>query len=211
MSDSTAHDDRWFAAIYSRISRSGSFRREMDPWRQKLLHQARGVVLEVGAGGGQNFALYDPAITERVEAVEPNSHMRRQAEVAAQSARVPIHLTHATAEKLPFPDAMFDTVLATLVFCSVDVPLQGLREMRRVLKPAGTLLLFEHVRSPKPGWARLQDWMTPVQRRVAGNCHLNRATPDLVRRAGFIVHTEEWSGGAVHPMVLIVADRGAEG
>ncbi len=179
----------------------------MDPFRQELARAARGVVLEVGAGGGQNFGFYDPAVTERVEAVEPNAHMLRRAREAAKTARVPITLTQAPAEHLPFADATFDAALATLVFCSVDDPQQALREMRRVLKPGGTLLLFEHVRSPSRGWARLQDWLTPLQKRLAGNCHLNRDTPGLVRALGFVVQDEVWSGGAVHPLVAIIAKR----
>ncbi len=203
----TRHDDRFFAACYSRIARSRAFRRQMDPFRRALTQAARGVVLEVGAGGGQNFAFYDPAITTRVAAVEPNAHMLRRAEVAAQAARVPIQLTQAPAEDLPFADASFDAALATFVFCSVDDPARALGELRRVLKPGGTLLLFEHVRSRAPRWARVQDWLTPLQRRVAGNCHLNRATGDLVRAQGFTLTDEVWSGGGVHPLLAIIATR----
>ena len=205
--DEPTHDHRFFAACYDCLSRTRGFRAMMDPSRQQLARLARGVVLEVGAGGGQNFGFYDPAITERVEAVEPNAHMLRRATIAAQSARVPIHLTPAPAEHLPFADATFDAALVTFVFCSVDDPLQGLREMQRVLKPGGVLLLFEHVRSRTRGWARLQDALTPLQQRVAGNCHLNRPTGDIVRSLGFAIATEEWSGGAIHPTVLLIASK----
>lgn len=206
-SSTPRHDYRSFAACYDRMSRSRSFRKMTDPARQQLTQLARGVVLEVGAGGGQNFGFYEPAITERVEAIEPNAHMLRRAEVAAQSARVPIHLTAAPAEALPFADASFDAALATLVFCSVDDPARALREMRRVLKPGGALLLFEHVRSRSKGWARLQDWATPLQKRMAGNCHLNRDTGGLVRDLGFNVQSEEWSGGTLHPMIVLIAQK----
>jgi ubiquinone/menaquinone biosynthesis C-methylase UbiE len=204
-SNLSSHDNRFFAACYSRIAQTRAFRRQMDPFRQELARAARGVVLEVGAGGGQNFAFYDPAITTRVEAVEPNAHMLRRARVAAQAARVPIHLTQAPAEQLPFADATFDAALATFVLCSVDDPARALDEMRRVLRPGGTLLLFEHVRSRSPRWARVQDWLTPLQRRVADNCHLNRATGDLVRARGFTIESEVWSGGAIHPMLALIA------
>lgn len=204
---SSTHDDRFFAACYSRISQSRAFRRQFDPFRRELTQAAQGVVLEVGAGGGQNFSFYDPAITTRVEAVEPNAYMLARARQAAAEARVPIHLTAAPAEQLPFADATFDVALATFVFCSVDDPAIGLDEMHRVLKPGGTLLLFEHVRSPSRGWARLQDWLTPLQKRFAGNCHLNRPTYDTVRSQGFRVQNEIWSGGAVHPLVIIIATK----
>lgn len=201
------HDYRFFASVYDRTSRTRGFRNQMDPSRQRLTGLARGVMLEVGAGGGQNFGFYDPTITERVEAVEPNAHMLRRAEVAVKNARVPIHLTAAPAEHLPFADATFDAALATLVFCSVDDPGQGLREIARVLKPGGALLLLEHVRNPKPGWARVQTWLTPVQQRVAGNCHLNRPTNELVRDLGFAVQSQDWQGGGIHPMITLVATR----
>lgn len=201
------YDNRWFAAYYSGIARTRTFRTLMDPWRAKLIAQARGVVLEVGAGGGQNFGFYDPEITARVEATEPNAHMRRRAEHAAPSARVPIALTAAPAEALPFPDETFDAAVAAFVFCSVDDPARGLAELRRVLRPGGRLLLLEHVRSPGRAWSTVQDILTPAQRVVAGNCHLNRNTGDLVRAAGFAVVAEEWTGGALHPMIALVATR----
>lgn len=202
-----SRDYRAFAWFYRRISRSSTFRKEMDPWRQKLAQAATGTVLEIGAGGGQNFAFYDPAITSSVEAVEPNRHMLAQAKNALSSAKVPIHLQEAAVESLPFEDATFDAVLVTLVFCSVDAPDAGMREIHRVLKPSGKLLLFEHVRNPQPGWARWQDLFTPVQRRIAGNCHLNRDTGALVRSNGFMVTSEDWSGAGLHPQVAIIATR----
>jgi ubiquinone/menaquinone biosynthesis C-methylase UbiE len=202
-----SHDDRFFAACYSRISQSRAFQRQFDPFRRELTQAARGVVLEVGAGGGQNFGFYDPNITTRVEAVEPNAYMLARAQEAAAKARVSIHLTSAPAEQLPFADATFDTALATLVFCSVDDPVRGIQEMRRVLKPGGVLLLFEHVRSRSRGWARVQDWLTPLQTRFAGNCHLNRPTSEIVRAQGFAMQNEIWSGGAVHPIVVIIATK----
>lgn len=200
-------DDRWFATYYSALARTGAFRAMMDPWRASLAGQARGEVVEIGAGGGQNFGAYDPAITTRVTAVEPNGHLRRRAEAAARTAHVPITLVDAPAEALPFPDASFDTALATFVFCSVDDPARGLAEIWRVVRPGGRLLLLEHVRSQGRGWGTAQDWLTPAQRVVAGNCHLNRRTGELARAAGFAVEREEWSGGGVHPMIALVAAR----
>ena len=202
-------DNAWFARIYTRASRTQGFRAMNDPFRAQLAQLAHGEVLEVGAGGGQNFAFYDPAITTRVEAIEPNAHMLRVAQVAAPAARVPIHLQAAPAEDLPFADATFDCALATLVFCSVRDPARSLTEIRRVLRPGGTLLLLEHVRNTHNGlMAGVQTALTPAQRRLAGNCHLNRDTPAAVRAAGFAITTEEWHGGGIHPLVVLVGQTG---
>ncbi len=206
-SQDTSHDNRLFAAVYDRSSRSSYFRHDIDPRRERLAREARGVVLEIGAGGGQNFAYYRPDITERVEAIEPNRYMLSRAESVAKEAHVPIHLIQAPAERLPFGDATFDSVLATLVFCSVDDPARAFGEIARVLKPGGALLLFEHVRNSRRAWARVQGWLTPFQKRFAGNCHLNRDTPGFMRAAGFSIEQEEWSGGGIHPMVLLIARR----
>lgn len=183
------------------------FRQMTDPGRAQLAQAARGVVLEIGAGGGQNFGFYDPAITERVEAIEPNEYMRQRAARAIQAARIPIHLTDAPAEALPFADSTFDSALAVYVFCSVRDPARSLAEIERVLKPGGELLLYEHVRSHNAVWGAIQSAITPVQRLVAANCHLNRPTPTYVRAAGFTITTETWSGGGTHPTVLLIAQK----
>jgi ubiquinone/menaquinone biosynthesis C-methylase UbiE len=136
-----------FAAFYNWLMDRPLVRRWFDPLRREIIGQAHGVVLEVGAGGGQNFPFYDPARVERVEAVEPDEAMLIEARRRLATAPVPITPTHAPVESLPFPDAHFDSALATLVFCSVGDPEGGLCEIWRVLKPGGTLLLLEHVRA----------------------------------------------------------------
>jgi ubiquinone/menaquinone biosynthesis C-methylase UbiE len=142
-------------------------------------------VLEVGAGGGQNFSWYVPAQVTRVEAVEPDEAMLAEARRAQASASVPITISQARAESLPFANDQFDSVVVTMVFCSVHDPARGLREIRRVLKPGGTLLLLEHVRSHSKGIAWLQDTLVPVTTRCLGNCHWNRDTRQLILDAGF--------------------------
>jgi ubiquinone/menaquinone biosynthesis C-methylase UbiE len=151
-----------FAAMYERMSRSGPEHNFMKPLRKEVIGQAQGIVLEVGAGTGLNFALYNPEQIERVEAVEPDSAMLRYARERLKTARVAITLTQAPVEALPFADETFDSAVATLVFCSVTDPMRGLSEIRRVLKPGGTLLLIEHVRAQGAFARRLQDIITPV-------------------------------------------------
>src|SRR5207245_10701961 len=104
---------------------------------QELVGQARGFVVEVVTGGGQNFPFYDPARVVRVEAVEPDEAMLVAARRALSAALVPITLTRAPVESLPFPDGQFDSAVATLVFCSVQDPERGLREICRVLSRGG--------------------------------------------------------------------------
>jgi ubiquinone/menaquinone biosynthesis C-methylase UbiE len=147
--------------------------------------QASGIVLEIGAGTGENFSFYQKERVERVEAIEPDSAMLAYARQRLRQAAVPINLTQASSEALPFADATFDSVVITLVLCSVEDPAQSLQEVKRVLKPQGTLFLFEHVRSQKTGIADLQDALVPVTTRLFGNCHWNRDTARAVQEAGF--------------------------
>jgi ubiquinone/menaquinone biosynthesis C-methylase UbiE len=170
-----------------------------------LLGRAQGVVLEVGAGTGLNFALYAPEKVTRVEAVEPDSAMLTYARERLPLARVPLTLTQAGAEALPFADGTFDCAVATLVFCSVGDPARGFQEIRRVLKPGGTLLLLEHVRAKAHLAARLQDLLVPLTTRLAGNCHWNRDTAQAVRAAGFQVGELRQVSGWLLPMILLQA------
>ena len=110
---------------------------------------------------------------------------------------MPVRLVLASAELLPFPDSVFETVVATCVFCTVPDPERGFHEIRRVLKPEGNLRLLEHVRASSLWAARLQDRLTPAWSRVVGGCHLNRATLDTARRAGFRVDEMETRFGGV--------------
>ncbi len=196
---------KFFARIYELFSRGPSENSFMDPLRRETAGQARGLVLEIGSGNGLNFSFYDPAQVERVEAVEPDTAMLRYARQRLETARVPINLVQAAAEDLPFAAATFDTVIATLVFCSVTDPARGLQEIRRVLKPGGTLYMVEHVRSSKPLVARMQDIVTPVAKRVSGNCHWNRDTARSVTTAGLQITSQRDLNSIFMPMVVLQA------
>jgi ubiquinone/menaquinone biosynthesis C-methylase UbiE len=198
-----------FTTFYEWFAHLGQQRRLIDPLREQTAGQAFGVVLEVGAGTGLNFPFYDPGRVERVEAIEPDSAMLVHAHQRAQQATVPIVLTQAPVEALPFADATFDSVVVTLVLCSVHHPAQGMQEIKRVLKPQGALFLFEHVRSNKTVIARVQDVLVPITTHLFGNCHWNRNVEQVVEQTGFrVISRHEVDGGfSLMPHLVIQAHR----
>ena len=204
----TTTNHSFFAAMYERLSRRGPEHRFMEPLRKEVIGQIHGVVLEVGAGTGLNFPIYSPERVERVEAVEPDSAMLRYARERVKSARVPVTLTQAPTESLPFDDETFDSAVATLVFCSVTDPMKGFSEVRRVLKPGGILLLIEHVRAQGAFAQQIQNMITPLTKRVAGNCHWNRDTERNVINTDFVIESRRDAGGGVQRMVVVRARRG---
>lgn len=196
-----------FAAFYTWMTTRSAVRRWEDPLRRETVGQAQGIVLEVGVGGGLNFPFYDADRVVRVEATEPDEAMLTIARRRLADAPVPITLTRAPVEALPFPDAQFDSVVATLVFCSVREPMAGLREIWRVLKPGGTLLLLEHVRAQGKGTAWVQDAMVPVTTHLSGNCHWNRDTRRAVLSAGFQITQVRKVRGGLLPVLILHAAR----
>lgn len=153
----------------------------LQRWRRWLVEGARGRTLEVGCGTGRNLPLYPAGA--RVIAVEPWAAGLARARRRAPSAV----LVQASAEALPFRAAVFDTVVSGLVFCSVADADAGLAEVRRVLRPEGSLRMIEHVRSTRPWKARFQDRFERAWLRCTGGCHWNRDTEGAVRRAGFTI------------------------
>lgn len=200
---------RIFAGMYDRVMA----RTEQDglgAHRQALLATAAGDVLEIGAGTGVNLQYYGHGV-ETLTLTEPEPPMVRRLQKRVDEVRPDAKLVCAAAEDLPFGDDAFDTVVATLVLCTVDDQSRTLRELRRVLRPGGRLLFIEHVRSDDGRLARLQDRMEPINVRVAHGCHPNRATLDGIRTAGFEVsrvghdalrHAPPW----VRPLVVGVAE-----
>src|SRR3990172_8549687 len=117
-------------------------------------------VLEVGVGTGINMSHYPRGA--RVSAIDVSERMLRRATKRAVRLGVPVELAQMDAQHLDFPDESFDAVVATFVFCSVPDPVAGLREVRRVLRPGGQLLLLEHVRGKNPVAGRVMDWLNPL-------------------------------------------------
>ncbi|MBE1440783.1 class I SAM-dependent methyltransferase [Paenibacillus sp. OAS669] len=162
--------------------------------RKRLIGQARGKVLEIGAGTGANFKYYKSA--NQVVAVEPDEVMLKKSLPLAEASAVPIHVVRAGAESLPFEEDTFDCVAGTLVFCTIPDPMAAWREITRVCKPGGHIILMEHVRISHPVWGTLQDWLTPWWKRCCGGCHLNRTTLDDLQQAGLhIIELEQMFNG----------------
>jgi ubiquinone/menaquinone biosynthesis C-methylase UbiE len=179
----TQQGHKWFAAVYDRLMSSAE-RSFMKGVREEIAGGAGGRVLELGAGTGANFAYYGLDADE-VFAIEPDPYMLDRARRRADEASRPIDLRQAPAEEIPFEDASFDTVVSTLVMCSVDDPARALSEARRVLKPSGKLRLYDHVRYEHAFGAFWQDLAAPVWSYFGGGCHPNRDIAALVREAGF--------------------------
>jgi len=159
-------------------------RGEIGDLRRSLVGRLRGDVLEVGAGTGFTLPHYRHA--DRVVAVEPDQSMAGRIPPKADRSPAEVEVVAAHAESLPFPDESFDEAVAIFVLCSVRDPAAALGQIRRVLKPGGTLNVLEHVRG-HGRLARWQDRFTPLQKRVFGNCHLNRDTRAAIAAAGFDV------------------------
>lgn len=158
--------------------------------REDALRGLAGRVLELGIGTGRNLPLYPPTV-ECLWGIDPDEAMLAWAEDWAREAALPVDLIPAPAEELPFKDASFDAAAATLVFCTVVDPPKSLGEVRRVLKRDGEFRLFEHVKMRQRPIAWLQQSATPLWKRVAGGCHLDRDTLAMVREAGFEVERVE--------------------
>src|SRR5512135_1822254 len=154
----------------------------MADWRSNFLRDVKGRVLEVGAGDGPNLDRYSGSIdlvaTEFDEAVLSEARAKANAHV---------RLACADIEHLGFANESFDCVTATLVFCSVERPIIGLQEVRRVLKPKGKLYVIEHVRSDRPWLGRFQDRLARRWFKWTEGCTLNRDTEANIRAAGFEV------------------------
>jgi len=154
--------------------------------RKQILRQAKGVILEVGVGTGSSFKDYPPG--KQIIAVDASKGMLRLAEKKLKVCNGQIEMQVADAQNLPFKDEIFDTIFTSLVFCSVHNPFRGLREMRRVLKKDGRLLMIEHVKSENKVVGYMMDKFNPV---VARFDNINRETVHYLQLAGFKVKQEK--------------------
>ena len=172
-----------FAGVYDRMSR-GAEDAGMRERRRSLIGEADGYTLEIGAGTGLNVEHYGPAV-KRLVIIEPEPHMAKRLRARLRDADRDAEVIETAG--MPFASASFDTVVATLVLCTVPDPAQTLEEVHRVLRPGGRLLFLEHVRSTEPRIARRQDVMRPVYGFVGRGCQPNRPTLETLAASPLVV------------------------
>lgn len=158
--------------------------KSLERLRPQTLVKARGETLEIGFGGGLNLPFYPPGVVS-LTAVDVNPGMEKLARkvVADSPLKVDLHLLNG--EELPFEDRSFDSVVSTWTLCSIERLDKALGEIRRVLRPDGRFIFIEHGLSPDTKVQKWQHRLNPLQKKLAGNCHLNRPIRTLIENQGF--------------------------
>lgn len=153
--------------------------------RKKIIPKAIGRVLEIGIGSGLNFKYYNQSKVSEVFAVEPDSILLNKAKINAQKNNISLNIQNIAAEKLPFEDNMFDTVISTYTMCSISNLSMALTEIKRVIKSNGKLIFSEHGKAPDDNIYRWQKRLNPIQKRIAGGCQLDVNIPIVIENSGF--------------------------
>lgn len=160
--------------------------------REKVIPLAEGRVLEVGCGSGTNFKLYDRSKVERLFALEPHREMIEKARKHPENMQgLDIEFMETGGEAVPLEDDSIDTVIFTFTLCTIPPWEESLAEARRVLKPGGKLLYSEHGGAPDAGVAKWQRRLEPLQKALAGGCHLTRVPTNMITGAGFSIDQGE--------------------
>jgi ubiquinone/menaquinone biosynthesis C-methylase UbiE len=158
--------------------------RELRPYRERVIAQASGRVLEIGVGSGLNLPIYGAQV-EEIVGIEPASRLMGMAQRAADQAKARVTLIAGSAGLLPLETASVDTVVTTWTLCSIPDAVGALKEMRRVLRQEGQLLFVEHGLAPEQSVQRWQNRLTPLWKKIGGGCHLNRPIRALIESGGF--------------------------
>ena len=159
--------------------------------REKVVHLCSGRVLEVGMGSGLNLAYYDKSKVEFIWGLEPSEGMRASAKKNMAASELEVKWLDLPGEKIPLEDHSVDTVLLTYTLCTIPDSQAALEQMRRVLKPSGSLIFCEHGLAPD---AKVQKWQNRLDKMwgvFAGGCHLNRDIPKLISQAGFKIKQQD--------------------
>jgi SAM-dependent methyltransferase len=158
---------------------------EFGQYRRRALAPAYGETLEIGFGTGLNLPYYPEAVTSLI-AIDSENMLEGRVQQRIASCPIPVTKMRLDAQgRLPFGDHTFDTVVSTLTLCSIRDLAPALSEIRRVLKPEGRFVFFEHGRSDDPKVARRQDRFNPIQKIIGVGCNMNRKIDELIERAGF--------------------------
>ena len=175
--------------------------KDARPLRERVCVGLHGDVVEIGFGTGHNVPFYPDTVTS-VAAVEPSDLSWKLAADRVAAATVPIRRAGLDGEALPFPDDSFDTALSTWTLCTIPDPYAALREVRRVLRPGGTLHFVEHGLAPDQKVQQWQHRLEPLNKRMFGGCHLARPIIDLLVTAGFTIKEVDvfYEKGAPKPM-----------
>jgi ubiquinone/menaquinone biosynthesis C-methylase UbiE len=170
--------------------------------RKKLLSKAEGKILEIGSGTGINFELYE---NHDVVAIEPDEKLRIKS--LDKIGNKKIRVISGDAENLEFKDNEFDTVVVMLVLCTIPDYKKSLLEIRRVCKAGGKILVLEHVKHKNKILAVIQDILTPVWKKIAMGCHLNRKTTDVIEDMGFKIIKKEYHIGNNFVLLEIINNK----
>lgn len=159
--------------------------RAIERQRSKVVPLASGQVLEIGMGSGLNLQYYDPSKVTKVWGLEPSLGMQRKAAKNLAQSPVPVEWLVAGCEAIPLADDTVDTVMLTYALCTIVDWQAALKEIRRVLKPTGTLVFCEHGEAPDASVLKWQARINPLWKKLAGGCNLNRPIPAMLTDAGF--------------------------
>lgn len=185
--------------------------KEATRYRSQIVPQARGTVLEIGIGSGLNLPFYGAGV-EHLYALDPSKELLSMAKRKVRGMTLPVEFIAHSGEEIPLDAGSVDTVVTTWTLCSIPDPLQALAEMKRVLKPGGTLLFAEHGLAPE---ARVQGWqrrLNPLWQSVTGGCNLNRKIDQLILTAGFrMARLDTEYAKGLRPMSYIYAGRAQPG
>jgi len=171
--------------IYPRLVRGLGDPKPIQKIRQDLLPLAHGNVLEIGVGPGVNFVHYDPAKVTKLYALEPNPGMIRMAEQQRRTIELNIEFLDLPGERLPLQDNTVDTVVSTFTLCTIPGVSQAIQGLKRVLRPEGKFIFFEHGLSPDSDVRRWQRRTEPLFQWAFEGCHVTRDIPILIKEAGF--------------------------
>jgi ubiquinone/menaquinone biosynthesis C-methylase UbiE len=170
--------------ILPRLMNSAMSEKSLEELRRKVLAGAKGDVLEIGFGSGLNLPFYPDPLTQ-LTAVDINPGMAKLAHKMMANSPIQVEYLIINGEQLPFKAQSFDTVVSTWTLCSIERVDQALSEIRRILKPEGQFIFIEHGLSPDTSTQRWQNRLNGIQKRMAGNCHLNRPIRALIEAQGF--------------------------